>query len=188
MARRDRGAFGIGKPDAEALKAFISRPIERFRASRKEVAEPRQCFFVGTANKSVYLKDETGARRFWPVKVGNINIDALERDRNQLFAEAVDAYRKGAKWWPDAAFEREHIKPEQAKRFEADPWQQTIREFVAGRERVNATSVVRDALGLDVGKVGTLEQRRISSVLVDLGWTSGRDSIGRYDSAPREGA
>jgi predicted P-loop ATPase len=176
----------IGKADAEALKAFISRPIERFRASygRKEVTEPRQCIFVGTTNKSAYLKDETGARRFWPVKVGNINIDALERDRNQLFAEAVTAYRKAAKWWPDAAFEREHIKPEQAKRFEADPWEQTIREFVAGMERVNVTSVAREALGLDVGKLGTTEQRRISGVLIDLGWTSGRDSKGRFYSVP----
>jgi predicted P-loop ATPase len=176
----------IGKADAEALKAFISRPIERFRASygRKEVTEPRQCIFIGTTNKSVYLKDETGARRFWPLKVGNINIDALKRDRDQLFAEAVTAYRNGAKWWPDAGFEREHIKPEQAKRFEADPWEQTIREFVAGRERVNITSVARDALSLDVGKVGTIEQRRISGVLIELGWTSGRDSKGRFYSAP----
>jgi predicted P-loop ATPase len=180
----------IGKADAEALKAFISRPTERFRASygRKEVTEPRQCIFIGTTNKSAYLKDETGARRFWPVKVGNIDIDGLERDRNQLFAEAVAAYRKGDKWWPDAAFEREHIKPEQAKRFEADPWEQTIGEFVAGRERVNVTSVARDALGLDVGKVGTIEQRRISGVLIDLGWISGRDSKGRFYSAPGEAA
>jgi predicted P-loop ATPase len=176
----------IGRADAEALKAFISRPIERFRASygRKEVTEPRQCIFVGTTNRSAYLKDETGARRFWPVKVGNINIHALERDRNQLFAEAVAAYRQGTNWWPDGAFERGHIKPEQAKRFEADPWEQTIREFVAGRERVNVTSIAKDALGLDVGKVGTIEQRRISGVLVDLGWIAGRDNRGRFYAAP----
>jgi predicted P-loop ATPase len=176
----------IGRADAEALKAFISRPIERFRASygRKEVIEPRQCVFVGTTNKSVYLKDETGARRFWPLKVSNVNIDALERRRDQLFAEAVTAYRAGVKWWPDAAFERENIKPEQAKRFEADPWEQAIREFVSGRGRVSVTSVARDALGLEVGKVGTIEQRRISGVLIDVGWTASRDSRGRFYLEP----
>jgi predicted P-loop ATPase len=145
----------IGKADAEALKAFISRPIERFRASygRREVTAPRQCVFVGTTNRSAYLKDETGARRFWPVKVDNIAIDTLERDRNQLFAEAVTAITR-ARNGGLTPHSREHIKPEQAKRFEADPWEQTIREFVTGRERVNVTSVAREALGLDIGKVG----------------------------------
>jgi hypothetical protein len=70
------------------------------------------------------------------------------------------------------------------KRFEADPWEQTIRGFVSGKARVNVTDVTRDALGLEVGKVGTIEQRRISGVLIELGWIAGRDSRGRFYSAP----
>jgi predicted P-loop ATPase len=178
----------IGKADAEALKAFISRPVERFRAAygRKEVSEPRQCVFVGTTNKSVYLKDETGARRFWPVKVGRIRGEDLERDRDQLLAEAVGAYRSGAQWWPDTAFEREHIRPEQARRFEADAWEETICDFISSRSRVSITQVARDALGLEVGRIGTAEQRRIAAVLIDRGWISGRNSKGRFYSAPGE--
>jgi predicted P-loop ATPase len=45
-------------------------------------------------------------------KVG-IDTDALARDRDQLFAEAVQLYRQRAKWWPDQAFEDEHIQPQQ---------------------------------------------------------------------------
>ena len=60
----------------------------------------RQCVFAGTVNEATYLKDATGGRRFWPVKCGEcIDLVGLERDRNQLWGEAVARYRDGAPWW-----------------------------------------------------------------------------------------
>jgi predicted P-loop ATPase len=161
------------RADTEHLKAFISRRVERYRPSygRLEVIEPRQCLFIGTTNKTAYLRDETGGRRFWPVKVGKINLDALSRDRDQLFAEAVHRYHARERWWPDEAFEHEHIKPQQDERFEGDPWEDTIAAYLATvTDRVRVGEIARNVLGLEGGKVGTADQRRIIAVLTELGW------------------
>jgi predicted P-loop ATPase len=179
----------IGRAEAEALKAFFSRPIERYRPSygRKEVTEPRQCVFVGTTNKAIYLKDETGARRFWPVRVGKIDIDALTDNRDQLFAEAVERYRMGEQWWPDGEFEQRHIRPEQEARYEADPWEQAIADYIGQYSRVRVTDIARDALHIEtVGKIGTADQRRITSVLASQGWKPDKDWRGRFYCPPSD--
>ena len=162
----------MSKAESATLKAFISRPVERYRPSygRKEVIQPRQCVFIGTTNKSAYLRDETGGRRFWPVKVGRIDTDALACDRDQLFAEAVRRYRAGARWWPDETFEREHIAPEQEARFEADAWEDTIRKFLAAREQTTVGEVARDALFIETPRIGTADQRRITAIMERLNW------------------
>ena len=88
------------KADVENTKAFISRQTERYRRpyDRSETIYPRRCVFVGTTNQYAYLRDETGNRRFWPVRVGNIDLEALKRDRSELWAEAVYWYRQEKPW------------------------------------------------------------------------------------------
>ena len=172
----------LGRAEAERLKSFLSRTTERYRPpyGRLEVTEPRQCLFIGTTNRSTYLRDETGGRRFWPVKVGQIDRDALARDRDQLFAEAVQAFRSGAAWWPEASFEREHIRPRQEESFESDAWEEIIAPWLATRDRVQVMEVARDALGLPTGSCGTANQRRIGAILKRLGWSQAKkDSRGR---------
>jgi predicted P-loop ATPase len=166
----------MSKAKDDALKAFITRPVERYRPSygRKEIIQPRQCIFIGSTNKSTYLRDETGARRYWPVKVGTIDTTALSRDRNQLFAEAVVLYRNGARWWPDGAFEREHIQPEQEARYEADPWQETITDWLDGKSKVTVGEIARIALHIETARLGTADARRIASILECLKWRRGK--------------
>ncbi len=165
------------RAESEALKAFITRDCERYRPpyGRKDVSEPRQCVFVGTTNRSIYIKDETGGRRFWPVAVAHVNVEALARDRDQLFAEAVHAYRHGKQWWPNPEFERLHIKPEQDSRYENDPWDEDVADFVANRDRVTVSEIARQALHFEaIARVGTQDQRRIVAILTKLGWEQGR--------------
>jgi predicted P-loop ATPase len=162
----------MNRAEAAQLKAFITRPTERYRPSygRKEVVEPRQCVFVGTTNRDSYLRDESGGRRFWPVKIGRIDIAALIRDRDQLFAEAVELYRRKEVWWPDKEFEREYIMPEQAARYEADAWEENIATYIATRTRVTIGEIAREALHIETPRIGTADQRRIAAALEQLIW------------------
>jgi predicted P-loop ATPase len=172
----------LDRAEASALKAFITRDTERYRPSygRKDVIEPRQCLFIGTTNKTAYLRDETGGRRFWPVRVGKINIDRLEADRDQLFAEAVCRYLQGEQWWPDHDFERHYIAPEQAARYEVDAWEDVIANFLATREKTTVLEVARDALSITTDRLGTADQRRIVAALRRLEWHDKRDGHGRW--------
>jgi predicted P-loop ATPase len=169
----------LSKAENARLKSFITRPVERYRPTygRKEVIEPRQCVFIGTTNQGAYLRDETGGRRFWPVKVGAIDTDALLRDRAQLFAEALHLYRVGTQWWPDSTFEAEHIRPQQEARFEADAWEEAVAAWVVEKSKITVLEVARGALAMETQRLGTADQRRITGILERLGWKRGERTM-----------
>jgi predicted P-loop ATPase len=171
----------MSKAEVSQLKAFITRDTERYRPSygRKEVIEPRQCVFVGTTNREAYLRDETGGRRFWPITAGTIDVDALARDRDQLFAEAVTRYREGAAWWPDRDFEREHITPLQSERYEQDSWEDEVREFLQTQPRVTVGQVAREALKIGLPNIGTADQRRVAAAMERCGWGREKNAHGQ---------
>jgi predicted P-loop ATPase len=121
-----------------------------------------------------YLSDETGGRRFWPIKIGGIDIEALIYNRDQLFAEAVHLYQQGFRWWPDAAFERKFIAPEQEARYEVDAWEEEIMGFLEGKQRTTVLDVARQGLRIELPRIGTADQRRITAALERLGWARGK--------------
>ena len=91
----------LTKATSSAIKSFLTRRHDRFRPpyGKHTINLPRQCVFAATINPPVggYLKDPTGARRFWPVACrGMIDRDGLEKVRDQLWAEAVHQFKAGA--------------------------------------------------------------------------------------------
>src|ERR1700722_16714651 len=90
------------RAEIERVKAFITRSVDRFRPSygRRVIEVPRQSVLIGTTNTDTYLKDETGGRRFWPVRCRDkIDLKKIERDKDQLWAEAVALFDAGTPWW-----------------------------------------------------------------------------------------
>lgn len=79
-----------------AIKSFLSRQVDSIRPPYGAAIEefPRRAIFVGSTNEEQYLVDDTGNRRSWPIRVGTIDLDQLERDVDQLWAEAVFRYHR----------------------------------------------------------------------------------------------
>ena len=131
------------KVEISGVKAFLSRRSDRFRLpyGKRVIEAPRQCVFCGTVNPggSGYLHDDTGNRRFLPVKVGRIDIEALRaRARDQLWAEASALFAAGERWWfVDPEVTVALAKVEQDARREHDVWEMAIAEWLA----LNASAI-----------------------------------------------
>lgn len=161
------------RAEVEKVKAFASSPSDAYRASYERVVKkhPRQCVFAGTTNASQYLQDTTGNRRFWPVEAVSVDLAALARDRDQLWAEALDQYRSGAKWYPSDASEAECLRDEQEKRQISDDWEAPILSYLSGKTEVTTFDVLTNALGMTRDRLSPYDQRRCANVLATLGWT-----------------
>ncbi len=79
--------------------------------------------------------DVTGNRRFWPfTSTGQIDVAAIERDRDQLWAEAAELYHRHVQWWLPPKIE-EIAKKQQEAFIEADIWDAIIAKWIAKRDQ-----------------------------------------------------
>lgn len=163
---------GMRRADVEHHKAMLSRQVDRARMSygRFTSEVPRQCVFFGTTNADSYLRDTTGNRRFWPIKVGDMKAEAIAKVVPQLWAEAAMAEAKGEsirlarELYPMATLEQE-------RRTVEDPWEMLIEGSLNGF----STGKI---LAADVWKIVNVpvhmrtqeHNARIGEAMKKLGW------------------
>ena len=157
--------------EAQAVKAFVSRQVDRVRLSYARRAQdyPRQCIFIGSTNDKEYLTDETGNRRYWPIKVGKARRKWLRENRDQLWAEAKYRYELGEKLYLSKELEA-IARDEQEKRFEVDVWEGPIKEFIEKAEGYLQTIEIYRGITLSVGTPSMSEAKRIGRVMHRLGY------------------
>lgn len=169
---------GITKREAESVKSMLSRTHDSARMAygRAATHRPRQCVFIGTTNSLEFLTDETGNRRFWPVEVGEVDLEALSRDRDQLWAEAAYKEASGAKltldpalWSIAAGRQRQHKI--------TDPLEERLDDLVSGQFGIVPIEQLYAAIGLGPDKVNSRRsshRQLIERVMARYGWEKAR--------------
>lgn len=170
----------FSKTDINSLKAFIVRKVDeqRFAYNRHISRIKRSFILIGSINpESVgYLRDKTGNRRFLPVKVHNLNIEGIKKVRDQLFAEAIEAYRNDYQiYFTDS---ERHIldmaKNEQKSREQHDEWDDIIYQWIFNKridigDFVSCSQIWEDCFEKELGDLKNSDSRRIGDCLLSLG-------------------
>lgn len=172
------------RSELDSIKAFITRTEDTYvpKYGKYPVAVKRWSVLIGNYNPEGVgiLQDTTGNRRFWIAHVESIDVGALQKDRDQLWAEAVHCFKRGDAWWPDKE-EEEPIAVQQEDHRDDDPWLDVIgqwlgEELMSGQtrsdslENVTTTYIAIHALAFQAKEVKRTEQMRIAKCLKELGY------------------
>lgn len=203
----------ISRAEVSRIKSFLSRSVDRYRPpyERYVVDVPRQCVFAGSVNPDTYLRDETGNRRFWPVRCGAIDLDALRRDRDQLWAEALVRFNDGAVWWLADPELIALANAEQEARYQSDAWDSIIDRWLLFEKRrvnrgysgyddwvteeaerpelltdVSVGEILELAIGIEPARWTKSDQMRVGAYLKAGGWQRYRSSPDKHRGRARE--
>ncbi len=182
------------RAEIEKVKAFLTARTDHFRPpyGRRAVDVPRQNVFAASTNDEQPFVDSSGNRRFWPVRCGNIDAARIERDRDQLWAEAYHRYRQGEVWWLDTQELNLLAREEQEERYEPGVWDDIILEWVddprqredlfngipifvapwSGSEpgKVTISDILIHAIGKDKDRLTQVDRNQVARCLTQDGW------------------
>ena len=173
---------GISARDGEAVLAWITKRHEKWTPKFKEyaISLARRLVFYGTTNDAEFMQAHIGQRRWLPITILDlIDTDAIDRDRDQLWAEARDVYLYDG----GIQFRRveELAKAERAAYRYVDAWHDQIAKWLdesiddddtltpRNCGTLTAEQVLRDCLGIDGSRIRKPDQQRVTEVLKALG-------------------
>ncbi len=155
-----------GRQEVARVKAFLTSREDRYRPpfGRATVTVRRSGLIVGTTNREDFLCDPSGSRRFWVVPVGRIDLDQLRRDKDQLLAEAVAAYRAHEPWWLNESEELARAKL--AARFaDVDAWEADVLEYAEQHPSVRTRDILVHALHVSLDRIDRRADMRVANIL-----------------------
>lgn len=177
---------GMGRSDVAALKACLSRQRDEARMAygHKNVRVARQFVIIGTTNETEgYLRDATGNRRFWPVRVQRFNLERLRADRDQLWAEAAEAEALGESIRLDPRLYEAAAVEQEARQSGDDPLIDVLHRALGNRTGKLRVSDAYLICGIEPGKVNQDQISRFGKAIRELGWERERrrfDGVQQY--------
>jgi predicted P-loop ATPase len=164
----------FGKKEVEQFKRFLSCTEDTFRPpyGRGNILVKRSCALFASTNKSEFLTDPTGDRRYWVVQVKqNIDVKGIRRDRDLIWATALAAYESGHQHFLDETERSEHVGASK-QWHDDDPWVDTILpklgkvlRFHGGLEYVNIQEIMDLILEIPVERQDKRQRNRIAAML-----------------------
>ena len=169
----------FSKKKASDVKAFLSSSTDTFRSpyARSTKTHQRRSIIVGSTNNDEFLNDPTGSRRFWVIPVEQkINLSLLEKERDRIWASAVEAYKRGEQWWLTS--EEEKLSRTNNETYqEVDVWIEIIEPWLSKQwieDGFSTHEVLEKAIGLETEKMDKRSQMRVSNILTELGYRKDR--------------
>ena len=162
----------VGKRESETLKKFLSTRQDDVRKPYGRGVETlkRGCVIVGTTNRSDFIKDPTGNRRFPVISVEKVNLDWVKSNRDRIWGSALAAFKAGTPWHYS---EEENAAISQAAQQYAaeDPLRDQIETWSEDHPEIEEVPVVRIVFDLDRDKLKATDfSRQVSHKLIALGW------------------
>lgn len=164
----------FGRAEANALKSIISCRVDEKRLAYRRNPErlPRRCIFIGTTNMDQYLNDETGARRFWPIETGLIDLEGTRAERDQLLAEAASYVNDGYPWH---TIDHGGVREATDARYSEDIYVNVISEWLARQTGdFSLSDVAAGPLGMDPAQMTPYVSTRIRKILKRSGFKARR--------------